>query len=134
MERFGVRFGVYINNVFNEQLLLFDSVPRLISRDNWAYLEQGLMQRVQALNKSLWDIYHEKKILKDGVVPEGLVHSSKSYMTECEGISPKHGGYAHRCHAPTSNPVLTCPACFAHLYCWPNWGQGVSLVGTIGVS
>ncbi len=95
MERFGVRFGVYKNNVFNEQLFPFDSVPRIISRDDWAYLEQGLKQRVMALNKFLWDIYHEKKILKDGVVPEEFVYSSKGYMPECEGISPKHGVYAH---------------------------------------
>ncbi len=95
MERFGVRFGVYKNNVFNEQLFPFDSVPRIISRDDWTYLEQGLRQRVQALNKFLWDIYHEKKIMKDGVVPEEFVYSSKGYMPECEGISPKLGVYAH---------------------------------------
>ncbi len=95
MERFGVRFGVYKNNVFNEQLFPFDSVPRIISKADWNYLSQGLKQRVKALNLFLWDIYHEKKIMKDGVVPEEFVYSSKGYMPECEGISPKHGVYAH---------------------------------------
>jgi len=95
MERFGVRFGVYKNNVFNEQLFPFDSVPRIINRKDWTYLEQGLQQRVQALNRFLWDIYHEKKIVKDGVVPEEFVYSSKGYLPECEGISPKGGVYAH---------------------------------------
>ena len=66
MERYGVRFGVYKNGVFNEQLFPFDPVPRVISKDDWVYLEQGLKQRVQALNKFLWDVYHEKKIIKDG--------------------------------------------------------------------
>ncbi len=95
MERYGVRFGVYKNNVFNEQLFPFDSVPRIISKKDWAYLEQGLQQRVLALNKFLWDVYHEKKIIKDGIVPEEFVYSSKGYMPECEGISPKEGVYAH---------------------------------------
>ena len=95
MERYGVRFGVYKNNVFNEQLFPFDSVPRIISKEDWDYLERGLRQRVDALNKFLWDIYHEKRIIKDGIVPEEFVYSSKGYMPECEGISPKHGIYSH---------------------------------------
>ena len=95
MERYGVRFGVYKNGVFNEQLFPFDPVPRIIGKDDWAYLEQGLKQRVQALNKFLWDVYHEKKIIKDGIVPEEFVYSSKGYMPECEQINPTGGVYAH---------------------------------------
>lgn len=95
MERFGVRFGVYKKGVFKEQLFPFDSVPRIISKDDWAYLERGLKQRVQALNMFLWDIYHDKRIIKDGVVPEEFVYSSKGYMPQCEGISPAGKVYAH---------------------------------------
>jgi len=95
MERFGVRFGVYKKGVFNEQLFPFDSVPRIISKQDWDYLEAGLKQRVKALNLFLWDIYHEKKIIRDGVVPEEFVYSSKGYMPECEGISPTGGVYSH---------------------------------------
>ena len=95
MERFGVRFGVYKHGVFNEQLFPFDSVPRIISKSDWEYLEVGLKQRVTALNLFLWDIYHEKKIVKDGVIPEEFVYSSKGYMPECEGISPCEKVYAH---------------------------------------
>ena len=95
MERYGVRFGVYKNGLFNEQLFPFDPVPRIISKDDWTYLEQGLKQRVQALNKFLWDVYHDKRIIKDGIVPEEFVYSSKGYMPECERISPTLGVYAH---------------------------------------
>ena len=94
MERFGVRFGVYKKGVFNEQLFPFDSVPRIIPKKDWDYLERGLEQRVRALNMFLWDIYHEKKIIKDGVVPEEFVYSSKGYMPQCEGISPTGKVYA----------------------------------------
>ncbi len=95
MERFGVRFGVYKHGIFNEQLFPFDSIPRIISSDDWVYLEKGLRQRVTALNKFLWDVYHDKRIIKDGIVPEEFVYSSKGYMPECEGISPTGEVYAH---------------------------------------
>ncbi|MCQ2220986.1 MAG: circularly permuted type 2 ATP-grasp protein [Prevotella sp.] len=95
MERFGVRFGVYKHGVFNEQLFPYDSVPRIIPKKDWDYLEAGLKQRVKALNMFLWDIYHEKKIIADGVVPEEFVYSSKGYMPECEGIDPVNKVYAH---------------------------------------
>lgn len=95
MERFGVRFGVYKNGVFNEQLFPFDSIPRVISKKDWDYLEKGLIQRVNALNRFLFDIYHEKQIIKDGVIPEEFVYSSKGYMPECEGITPQADIYSH---------------------------------------
>jgi len=95
MERFGVRFGVYKHGVFNEQLFPFDSVPRIITKHDWDYLEKGLVQRVNALNMFLWDIYHEKRIIRDGIVPEEFVYSSKGYMPECEGIDPTHRIYSH---------------------------------------
>lgn len=95
LERYGVRFGVYKKGVFNEQLFPFDSVPRIITKADWDYLEVGLAQRVKALNMFLWDIYHDKHIIKDGVVPEHFVYSSKGYMPECEGISPTRRVYAH---------------------------------------
>lgn len=95
MERFGVRFGVYKNGVFNEQLFPFDSIPRIISKSDWDELEKGLIQRVDALNAFLYDIYHDKNIIKDGIVPEEFVYSSKGYMPECEGITPIHKVYSH---------------------------------------
>ncbi|MFA6813306.1 MAG: circularly permuted type 2 ATP-grasp protein, partial [Bacteroidaceae bacterium] len=95
MERFGVRFGVYKNGIFNEQLFPFDSIPRVISKDDWDFLEKGLIQRVDALNRFLYDIYHDKNIIKDGIVPEEFVYASKGYMPECEGITPAHNIYSH---------------------------------------
>ncbi|MCI7088483.1 MAG: circularly permuted type 2 ATP-grasp protein [Prevotella sp.] len=66
-----------------------------MSKKDWDYLERGLKQRVEALNMFLWDIYHDKRIVKDGVVPEEFVYSSKGYMPVCEGISPKGRVYSH---------------------------------------
>ncbi len=95
MERFGVRFGIYKKGVFHEQFFPFDSVPRTIPPKTWAYLERGLKQRVKALNAFLWDIYHEKNIIRDGVIPQEFVYSSKGYMPEMEGVNPTRKVYAH---------------------------------------
>lgn len=95
MERYGVRFGVYKNGVFNEQLFPFDAIPRQIPAQEWKMLERGLIQRVKALNAFLYDIYHDKNIVKDGVVPKEFTYESKGYMPECEGITPSQGVYAH---------------------------------------
>lgn len=95
MERYGVRFGVYKNGVFNEQLFPFDSIPRIIEKEDWNVLEKGLIQRVKALNAFLWDIYHDKHIIADGVVPEEFVYASKGYMPECEKVDPTGKVYSH---------------------------------------
>ncbi|MFI3304376.1 MAG: circularly permuted type 2 ATP-grasp protein [Rikenellaceae bacterium] len=95
MERFGVRFGVYKNGEFNEQLFPFDSIPRVISKSDWDMLEAGLIQRVKALNMFLDDIYHDKNIVRDGVIPEEFIYSAKDYLPQCEGITPSRRIYSH---------------------------------------
>ncbi len=95
MERFGVRFGVYKNGEFNEQLFPFDSIPRVISAEDWSMLEAGLIQRVKALNMFLYDIYHDKNIIKDGIIPEEFIYTSKDYLPQCEGITPAEQIYSH---------------------------------------
>ncbi len=95
MERFGVRFGVYKNGVFNEQIFPFDSIPRVITKGEWDKLEVGLIQRVKALNMFLYDIYHDKCIIKDGIIPEEFIYTSKDYLPACEGITPSKDIYSH---------------------------------------
>lgn len=95
MDRFGVRFGIYKNGIFNEQLFPFDPIPRVISNTDWAELEAGLKQRVAALNLFLYDVYHEKKIVADGVIPEEFIYSSSGYLPQCEGITPARNIYSH---------------------------------------
>ncbi len=95
LARYGVKFGIYKNNTFKEQLFPFDSVPRVITHDEFTYLESGLKQRVKALNLFLKDIYSDKKIVNDGVVPEEFVFASSGYMAECEGVTPIKDIYSH---------------------------------------
>ena len=95
LARYGVKFGLYKNGTFHEQLFPFDAIPRVIPHDEFVRLEKGLTQRVDALNLFLDDVYGEKKIIKDGVVPEEFVFSSSGYLPECEGIRPPKRVYSH---------------------------------------
>ena len=61
LARYGVKFGIYKNNTFKEQLFPFDAIPRIIPKEEFDKLEKGLKQRVMALNLFLKDIYGEKK-------------------------------------------------------------------------
>ena len=56
LARYGVKFGIYKNNTFHEQLFPFDAIPRVIGKEEFDYLEKGLKQRVAALNLFLKDI------------------------------------------------------------------------------
>ncbi len=95
MARYGVKFGIYKNKEFHEQLFPFDPLPRVIPADEFTYLEKGLTQRVDALNCFLADIYGKKRIVKDGVIPEDFIFSSKGYLPQCEGITPPKKIYSH---------------------------------------
>lgn len=95
LARYGVKFGIYKNGTFKEQLFPFDPIPRVITKEGFDYLERGLQQRVTALNRFLSDIYSEKKIIKDGIVPEEFVFSSSGYLPQCEGIQPVKDVYSH---------------------------------------
>ncbi len=95
LARYGVKFGIYKNNTFQEQLFPFDAIPRVIEKEEFSYLEKGLKQRVKALNLFLKDIYHKKRIVKDQVIPKDFIFASSGYMPECEEIDPVKDIYTH---------------------------------------
>src|SRR3954469_17867684 len=67
--RVGITFAVYGESSGTERLIPFDIVPHVIPGDQLDNLSAGLLQRVQALNRSLHDIYHEQEILRAGKIP-----------------------------------------------------------------
>ena len=95
LRRYGVKFGIYKNGVFKEQLFPFDPIPRIIGKEDFEKIEKGLIQRVDALNMFIYDIYHDKHIIRDGIVPEDFVYLSSGYLPQCEGITPKNKIYSH---------------------------------------
>jgi len=75
-----INFNLFKNNAFIERKFPFDIVPRIVSQQEFAYLEKGIQQRIYAINLFLEDIYGDQLILKDGIIPSEFVFSSKAYL------------------------------------------------------
>ena len=97
IKEMGVSFTVYTEEGNIDRAWPFDIIPRVITKKQWEKTEAGLKQRLQALNMFIDDLYHDQKIIKDGVIPEFVLKQSKNYRKECEGISPAFGVWAHVC-------------------------------------
>ncbi len=91
----GITFTVYSDKDAIDRILPFDVIPRIITPSEWNQIESGVVQRVRALNLFLWDVYHDQKILKDGVVPRDLVLGNPNYRPEMAGLDPPCGTYIH---------------------------------------
>ena len=95
--RQGVTFNVYGDAAGAEKIFPFDLLPRIIPAKEWEHLERGLTQRITALNLFLHDIYHEQRILKDGVIPEFYILSAKHFRREFVGFNVPKDIYIHIC-------------------------------------
>jgi uncharacterized circularly permuted ATP-grasp superfamily protein len=93
--RVGITFAVYGENEGTERLIPFDIVPRIMPAPEWQRLEQGLKQRVRALNAFLADVYHEQRILKAQLVPPEQILCNPQYRPEMQGVKLPGGIYAH---------------------------------------
>jgi uncharacterized circularly permuted ATP-grasp superfamily protein len=91
----GITFNVYSENEGTERIMPVDIIPRIVSAKEWEKVEKGLIQRITALNMFLDDIYHDQKILKDGILPRELIESSKDFLRPCMGINPPKGIWIH---------------------------------------
>ena len=87
----GITFTVYGNEKGTERIFPYDLLPRIITKDEWATIESGLKQRITALNLFLQDVYHEGKILADGILPYELVYTCQHYRREMRDVTvPKN--------------------------------------------
>ena len=93
----GITFAVYGENDASERIIPFDIVPRVFLADEWSRLSEGLIQRVEAINMFLDDIYGKQEIMKAGVLPEDLIFLNPQFRPEIVGIRPPHGVWAHIC-------------------------------------
>jgi uncharacterized circularly permuted ATP-grasp superfamily protein len=93
----GVTFTVYNDNEGTERIFPFDLIPRIIPKSEWEHVVSGLTQRITALNLFLRDIYHDQKIVKDGIVPEEIIRSAVHFRPEFMGFDVPKDIYIHIC-------------------------------------
>jgi uncharacterized circularly permuted ATP-grasp superfamily protein len=91
----GITFQVYGDKQSQEKIFPFDLFPRIIDSAEWETIEKGAIQRSLALNHFLWDVYHDKKIIKDNIVPIELLSSSPNYLHQMMDVDPPSKVYNH---------------------------------------
>ncbi len=95
--RMGVTFTVYGDSEGTERIFPFDLIPRIIPNSEWTHLERGLEQRITALNLFLHDIYHDQRILKEGIIPAEYVLTAKHFRPEFMNFNVPRDIYIHIC-------------------------------------
>ncbi len=95
MRNQGITFTVYGRGGGVERIIPFDPIPRVITSSEWDRIERGLEQRVRALNLFIHDVYHDRLILRDRVVPPELVLGASGYRRECIGLRVPKDIYMH---------------------------------------
>lgn len=93
----GITFTVYSDGRGIDRAWPFDIIPRVIAATEWREIERGLVQRLDALNRFIDDIYNEQHAVRDGVFPASLLAESANYRPECIGVRPRFGVWAHIC-------------------------------------
>jgi uncharacterized circularly permuted ATP-grasp superfamily protein len=91
----GVTFSVYGEKDSTERIIPFDIIPRIFTAREWERVSAGLEQRVRAINAFIADVYGERRILADGIVPADIVLGNPQFCIPVAGARPPHGVYAH---------------------------------------
>jgi len=91
----GITFTVYNSGEGIEKIFPFDIIPRIIKAEEWQFIESGIKQRLKALNLFLKDVYNEQFILKDGVVPTGIIYSCPHFLREMHRFPVPYDIYVH---------------------------------------
>lgn len=93
----GITFTVYGRDEGTERIFPHDLLPRIISCSEWETIERGLTQRITALNLFLKDIYNDRKILKDGVIPGEVIYTCKHFRRQMHGVKVPRDVYVSVC-------------------------------------
>jgi uncharacterized circularly permuted ATP-grasp superfamily protein len=91
----GITFTVYSSGEGIEKIFPFDIIPRIITAADWKHIENGIKQRLQALNLFLKDVYSNQFILKDNIVPFEIVYSCPHYLREMQNVKVPYDIYVH---------------------------------------
>ncbi|WP_445399348.1 circularly permuted type 2 ATP-grasp protein [Zobellella sp. An-6] len=97
IQAMGITFTVYTEGNMIDRAWPFDIVPRIIPLHEWQKTAAGLKQRVKALNLFIDDLYHEQRIVKEGILPAEVLAQSVNFRPQCVGITPPHRVWAHIC-------------------------------------
>ena len=93
----GITFTVYTEGQNIDRAWPFDVIPRTIEATEWSRIERGLIQRLKALNHFIDDLYHDRRVIADGIVPDDIISTSANFLPACIGGKPPYGVWANIC-------------------------------------
>jgi uncharacterized circularly permuted ATP-grasp superfamily protein/uncharacterized alpha-E superfamily protein len=90
----GVTYNVYSEEGGPQRPWPLEVLPFVISADEWASIEAGLVQRAQLLQAILADVYGSGALLRAGLLPPALVYGHPGYLRPLAGVVPA-GSFLH---------------------------------------
>src|SRR6266446_6941918 len=93
----GITFTIYSDAKTIDRILPFDVLPRILSAEEWRHIESGIIQRITAINLLLDDVYHERRVLRDGVIPPELILGNRNYRPLMRGVDLPYKTYVNIC-------------------------------------
>lgn len=93
----GITFTVYGREEGTERIFPHDLLPRIVTAAEWKTIEEGLTQRITALNLFLRDLYHERRILRDGIIPGEIIYTCKHFRRQMRGVKVARDVYVSVC-------------------------------------
>lgn len=91
----GITFTVYSSGEGIEKIFPFDIIPRILEAAEWKHIEEGIKQRLKALNIFLKDIYNQQFIIKDGIIPAKLIYSCPNFVRQMVNVEVPFDIYTH---------------------------------------
>jgi len=91
----GITFTVYSENEGIERIFPYDIIPRIITAAEWDHIERGIKQRLTALNLFLKDIYNDRQIVNDKIIPAELIATCDHYTRQVQRVKVPHDIYVH---------------------------------------
>jgi uncharacterized circularly permuted ATP-grasp superfamily protein len=85
------RRGVCFAGADGEREFRIDPIPRLIGAAEWRSLSAGVAQRVRALELFVRDVYSERRIVREGVVPARAVDGADHHEPLLAGCGERIG-------------------------------------------
>jgi len=91
----GVTYNVYGDPRGIDRPWELDPIPQIISHDEWANVEAGLVQRAVLIDRMLADLYGPQKLLAEGLLPPELVFAHPGFLRPCHGLKVPDNRYLH---------------------------------------
>ena len=91
----GITYNVYGDPQGKERPWRMDPIPLVLAESEWAGIEAAVIQRATLLNCILGDLYGDRRLIQERLLPPALLLANPHFLRACSGIMPAGGVYLH---------------------------------------